>query len=192
MYTAIVLAAGQSSRMGEPKGLLPWKGKPLLAHQLEQLELSQVDRTILVLGHKPEQYRPYVSQRTQVVWNEEWELGKTSSIIKGLSALESNCQAILFVNIDQPVSQEIIDRLITSHREGRGDIHIPVFRDRRGHPVLFSSQLLLDLYCISEETQGLKELIRKYRNKIVHVHMSDSSVLYNFNTPADYEKGRRT
>ncbi|MFT9845972.1 nucleotidyltransferase family protein [Aneurinibacillus sp. REN35] len=190
MYAAILLAAGQSSRMGQPKGLLPWEGVPLLVYQIAQLEKSRIDHIILVLGHQPERYQALVSERTHVVWNEEWKQGKTRSIIKGLTALSPDCEAVLFVNIDQPVSAGSIDRLLAAYEEEEGDIYIPVAGGTRGHPVLFSSRLLPALSAITEEGLGLKGVIRDEQNKIVSVHMSDASVLYNFNTPADYEKGR--
>lgn len=191
MYTAILLAAGRSSRMGQSKGLLNWEGKPLIIHQLEQLKSSGVHRIIIVLGHQPEVYEAYIKDdQSTILWNENWEQGKSSSILTGLTAIEDTSEAIIFVNIDQPLSYRIVDQLIDSYVRSQGRIHIPVFNGRRGHPVLFSTQLLPQLRAVTEETQGLKHVIRDFQNDIILVDMEDSTILYNFNTPSDY-KGER-
>jgi molybdenum cofactor cytidylyltransferase len=192
MYTAILLAAGRSSRMGQPKGLLLWKGKPLILHQLQQIASSKIKDIIVVLGHQPEAYKPYINDKqATVLWNQNWEQGKSSSILKGLSAIKRACRAILFVNIDQPVSYCTINQLIDAHKASKAWIYIPVFNGRRGHPVLFSTHLLPALHAITEETQGLKQIIRNYAESIVHVTMDEDSILYNFNTLFDYEEGRK-
>lgn len=191
MYTAILLAAGRSSRMGQPKGLLNWEGKPLILHQLEQLKLSGVHRMIIVLGHKPEVYKAYIKDdQSTILWNENWDQGKSSSILTGLTAVEDGCEAVLFVNIDQPLSFRIVNQLIDSFEKSQGRIHIPVFKGRKGHPVLFSTQLLPQLRAVTEETQGLKHVIRDFQDDIVLVDMEDWTILYNFNRPSDY-KGER-
>lgn len=192
MYTAVLLAAGRSARMGRPKGLLHWEGKPLITYQIEQLSLSRIDHTVVVLGYGAEQYEPYIGEGAHVIKNRQWEQGKSASVIQGISALDSECGAVLLVNVDQPVPSASINQLIDSHQRLQGKIHLPVFQGRRGHPVLFSTELLPDLREISEECQGVKSVIRKYDTEIVHVPTTDPSVLYNFNTPADYEKGGQT
>lgn len=188
MYTAILLAAGRSSRMGRPKGLLQWKGKPLIRHQLEQLGLSRIDKIIVVLGYQPEIYEPFMDHKdgkVTILKNENWQQGKSSSILKGLSAIGNHCRAILFVNIDQPITFRIVNQLIASYEKTGAKIHIPVFRHRKGHPVLFSSELLEALYLVNEESQGLKCIIRAYQEEIELVNVDDPGILYNFNTPAD-------
>jgi molybdenum cofactor cytidylyltransferase len=191
MYTAILLAAGRSSRMGQPKGLLNWEGKPLILHQLEQLKSSAVHRIIIVLGHKPEVYEAYIKDdQSTILWNENWDQGKSSSILTGLTAVEDACEGVLFVNIDQPLSFRTVNQLIDSYERSEGRIHIPVFNGKKGHPVLFSTQLLPQLHAVTEETQGLKHVIRNFQDDIVLVNMEDSTILYNFNTPSDY-KGER-
>lgn len=195
MYTAILLAAGQSSRMGHPKGLLAWEGKPLILHQIEQIHRSRIDRLIIVLGYRPELYQTlfhFEDQRMTVIWNEKWEEGKSSSILAGLSAMEETSKAILFVNVDQPLSARIIDELIESHERTQAGIQIPVYGRRRGHPVLLSTRLMEALQSIKEATQGLKSVIREFHQDTVQVDIEDPSVLYNFNTPSDYQGGSST
>lgn len=190
MIAAILLAAGRSSRMGQPKGLLSWEGKPLFLHQLEQLRASCLDQIIVVLGHQPESYQPLIDplgERCTVIYNEQWSQGKSLSILKGLDALPASTEGILFVNIDQPLSATIIEPLLASFENTRFKIHIPIHQGRKGHPILVSAELLAELRSISEDTQGLKSIVRAYEKQTAYVEMEDSSILYNFNTPMDYK-----
>jgi molybdenum cofactor cytidylyltransferase len=192
MYTAILLAAGRSSRMGQLKGLLDWKGKPLIKYQLEQLFSSLLDQIILVLGYQAEEYLSVIQKDTtslMVVCNEKWEEGKSSSIRKGLHTMNRDCKAILFVNLDQPVTNKIVNQLIYSFETNSQKIHIPSCQGRRGHPVLFSSQLLGELKQVNEQTQGLRNIIRIHSNEIQLVETGDPKILYNFNSPLDYKGG---
>lgn len=181
--------------MGHPKGLLDWEGKPLILHQIEQIHRSRIGRLIIVLGYRPELYQAlfhFEDQRTDVIWNEKWEQGKSSSILAGLSAMEESSKAILFANVDQPLSARIIDELIESHERTQAGIQIPVYGQRRGHPVLISTRLMEALESIKEETEGLKGVIREFHQDIVQVKIKDTSILYNFNTPSDYQGGSST
>ncbi|RXT05763.1 NTP transferase domain-containing protein [Ammoniphilus sp. CFH 90114] len=192
MIAAIFLAAGQSSRMGQPKGLLSWRGKPLFDYQLQQLKRSSVEKIVVVLGHQPENYQSFIEStdgRCILVQNDHWHLGRTSSILKGISHIQDSVDALLFVNLDQPISPSIIAQLRTSFEKTSSMIHIPSYQGRRGHPILISSELLGALHSISEETQGLKSIVREYEKEIAYVEVEDASVLYNFNTPMDYKEG---
>ena len=192
MYTAILLAAGRSSRMGQLKGLLDWNGKPLIKYQLEQLFSSLLDQIILVLGYQVETYLSVIQKDTtslMVVCNEKWEEGKSSSIRKGLQAVHQDCKAILFINLDQPVTNKIVNHLIYSFETKSQKIHIPSYQGRRGHPILISSQLLGELKQVNEQTQGLRNIIRIHSNEIQLIETGDPKILYNFNSPLDYKRG---
>lgn len=194
MFTAILLAAGQSSRMGQPKGLMDWQGQPLIAHQARQILLSRMDQLIIVLGHQPNQYEPWIGfedSRIQRIRNENWQEGKSSSIRKGLSVIEKSCKAILFVNVDQPVTAGIIDSLLNSLEQTKALIHIPICNGKRGHPILISAQLLNALREVNEDTQGLKRVIKDHPDQVADVSIDDPSILFNFNTIQDYQ-GRNT
>ncbi len=194
MFVAILLAAGRSSRMGQPKGLLDWNSQPLIAHQVDQINRSRISQLIIVLGHQSEQYEPWIDfgdLQTKIVRNENWEEGKSSSIRNGLSVIDGHFKAILFVNVDQPVTAPIINSLLNSTEQTEALIHIPVCNGRRGHPILISSQLMAALTKLSEETQGLKSIIRDHADQVADVRIDDPSILFNFNTTQDY-LGRKT
>lgn len=188
--SAILLTAGKSTRMGSLKALLPWKGTTLLQHQLVQVNLSKVDQLIVVLGYQSTKLLPYLENGSaQLVWNEHYEMGKTESIKKGLLSLNGNSDCIIIASVDQPMSQTLIDAMINRFIETKSKIIIPVYNGKRGHPILFSTELLEELRQINEETNGLKAIVHKRKQEISELTVEDCSVLFNFNSPKDYEAG---
>jgi molybdenum cofactor cytidylyltransferase len=188
--SAILLTAGKSTRMGSLKALLPWKGTTLLQHQLAQVNLSKVDQLIVVLGYQSTKLLPYFEDvSAQLVWNEHYEMGKTESIKKGLLSLNENSDCIMIASVDQPMSQTLIDDMINHYILTKSKIIIPVYNGKRGHPILFSRELLEELRQINEETNGLKAIVHKRKHEISELAVEDRSVLLNFNSPKDYEAG---
>mgnify|MGYP001946852889 FL=1 len=185
--SALLLAAGRSSRMGRLKGLLPWQGKPLIEWQITQLRQSVIDDLIVVLGYQAEQYEPYLQAfEITTVLNTDCNRGKCSSILKGLQSVTPHTDAILIAAVDQPMRGETVNRMIRFMEQSDKGIVIPVYRGKRGHPVLFSATLREELLQINEETQGLKNVLRTQSEKIAELHIDDSYVLYNFNRPSDF------
>jgi molybdenum cofactor cytidylyltransferase len=186
--SAILLTAGKSTRMGSLKALLPWKGTTLLQHQLAQVNLSKVDQLIVVLGYQSTKLLPYLEHvSAQLVWNEHYEMGKTESIKKGLFSLNENTDCIMIASVDQPMSQTLIDAMINHYILTKSKIIIPIYNGKRGHPILFSTELLEELRQINEETSGLKAIVHKRKHEISELAVEDRSVLFNFNFPKDYE-----
>jgi molybdenum cofactor cytidylyltransferase len=115
---ALLLAAGDSDRMGMPKALLPWGGRPLLGHQLAALQKSRVEEGIVVLGREAERLRTLVRPilrpgwKTRAVVNPRPDDGKSASIRSGLAALSRPPDAILIANVDQPLDPRLVDALI--------------------------------------------------------------------------------
>lgn len=190
MIAAILLAAGQSSRMGFPKGLLEWKGMPLLPYQIQQIQRSIIDQLIVVLGDHYDVYYPLITLEgplDKMVHNEQWKEGKSTSIRKGLAHIHESAQAILFINIDQPISHIIIKKLIGSFLEHGKGIYIPVHQSKRGHPILISSEYKHELMKIKEETQGLKHILQNHSADVYPIEVDEPSILYNFNSLSDYQ-----
>lgn len=173
--------------MGRLKGLLPWQGKPLIEWQITQLRQSVIDDLIVVLGYQAEQYEPYMQAfEIKTVLNPDYDRGKCSSILMGLPVLSPYTDAILIAAVDQPVRGETVNRMIRFMEQSDKGIVIPVYRGKRGHPVLFSATLREELLQINEETQGLKNVLRIHSEEIAELHIDDSYVLYNFNRPSDF------
>lgn len=186
---AILLAAGESRRMGELKALLPWQGQSLIAHQVSALLEGGVDRVVVVLGHRHEELRPEVDGKPQLEWtlNPDYLQGKTTSIKAGIRALgnrEPEC--LLLLNVDQPRSAETVRDLLQHHRSNGPLITIPAFEGKGGHPVAFDGALLGELENIREETQGIREVVRRHQEGTLRVEMGREEVLWDLNTPEQY------
>ena len=187
---AILLAAGESRRMGELKALLPWQGQSLISHQLTALAGGGVDRVIVVLGHRYEELLPEIDGKPGVEWtlNPDYLQGKTTSIKAGLAALGNRLpMALLLLNVDQPRSAETVGSLLRLHRASGPLITIPAFAGKGGHPVVFDGALIAELEAISEATQGIREVVRRHREGTLRVEMDSGEVLWDLNTPEQYQ-----
>lgn len=187
--TGILLAAGYSSRMGGLKALLPWNGKTLIEHQLVEMKNSYLTQTIVVLGWQASLLLPYIENSyAKVMLNPRYQLGKTESIKTGLKGISKNAQCVLLINIDQPVTEQVINRLIEQYTEKNANIIIPICNGKRGHPILFSAELIGELSQIKEESKGLREIIQRREEDICELELDDPSILFNFNTVEDFNK----
>ena len=186
---AILLAAGESRRMGELKALLPWQGQTLIAHQVSALIDGGVDRVVVVLGHRHAELLPELEGKSQVEWtlNPDYLQGKTTSIKAGLRALGRRApEALLLLNVDQPRSAETVRDLLRQHRSNGPLITIPTFEGKGGHPVAFDGALLGELESIREETQGIREVVRRHQEGTLRVELGTEEVLWDLNTPEQY------
>jgi molybdenum cofactor cytidylyltransferase len=188
--SAILLAAGESSRMGTQKALLPWVATTLIAYQLAQLAaVDDVSEIIAVTGHEPDRIAEIVasSGRARAVHNDAYRTGKVSSILRGLQAVSDDMEAILLLAVDQPRPAAIIARLVAAHAEGEALLTAPVRGRRRGHPLIFSRALLPELLAISEEAQGVRAVVRRHGGDVRDVEIDDPAIHLDLNTPTDFE-----
>ena len=186
---AILLAAGESSRMGQLKALLPWRGRPMLQHQTAALLDGGADGVVAVLGHRADELRPLLEGRPGVSWtlNPDYRQGKTTSIKAGLAALDVKAvDDILLLNVDQPRSAGDIARILAAHRAGNCAVTVPEYRGKGGHPIVLSAALLPELRQISEETQGIKAIVRRRPEAVNRVALDNPEILLDLNTPEQY------
>ena len=187
---ALLLAAGESRRMGATKALLPWKGVPLLDHQITALGRAGIGTVIVVLGHHAGDLEPIIGNRPGVsaVVNSDYAQGKTTSIKAGLSALPAEFpSSVVILNVDQPREPATIQTLLRRHQESQALITIPTYKGKGGHPVIVDSSLVDDLLSIDEETQGVKALVRRYEDRTLRTEMA-ADVLWDLNTPEEYQQ----
>jgi molybdenum cofactor cytidylyltransferase len=197
---AILLAAGESERMGSPKALLPWRGRPLLAHQVRQIGRSRVAECVVVLGREPERLLPLLEAARRgaagprVVINPAPQSGKSSSVLAGLASLPERPDAIFVVAVDQPVGHRLLNAMLqAAAQEWEGGetgsscrtVVVPCHAGRRGHPPLFHGSLIAELMGITEETQGLKAVVRRRPERVLEVPWESADVLRNLNAPDD-------
>mgnify|MGYP000882403905 FL=1 len=188
---AILLAAGESSRMGRLKALLPWQGTTLIESQLRSLLSGGVERIVVVLGHDCDRLKPIVESVEGASWvlNPDYLQGKTTSLKIGVSALDDEPVAdLLLLNVDQPRTVETVRVLVARHDSSESVITIPTYRGKGGHPIMISAALLPEMAVIEEETEGLLAVVRRHADATDRFEVDDPSVLWDLNTPEQYEQ----
>ncbi len=188
---AILLAAGESRRMGQLKALLPWQGTSLLKHQVTSLRAGGVDRVVVVLGHRSDELKAELAGIEGVAWqlNPDYLQGKTTSIKAGLSTLGSDqLDALLILNVDQPRNADVIRSLLKEHQYQGSLITIPTHKGKGGHPIILSRSLLDELREIDEETYGIKAVVQRHLDATRRVEMEAPEVLWDLNTPEEYQR----
>lgn len=190
---AILLAAGESQRMGDAKALLPWGGQTLIEYQLSQLMQPPIDRVLVVLGHLAAQIRPIVDTTgAEVVINEMYERGRASSLKVGVRSLPDDTRTILVLNVDQARPHSVLQRLLEAHTSSGSMLTLPTFSGQRGHPAIIDGWLLPELRTVHERTQGLRALVERHSAIVNEVPFDSNIVLLDINTPEEYEKARNT
>ncbi|MBM4466443.1 MAG: molybdenum cofactor cytidylyltransferase [Chloroflexi bacterium] len=184
---AIVLAAGESQRFGQPKQLLPVGSKTMIQHVVDVALSSPVEQVIVVLGCRAAEIKASIADRpVQMVVNERWKSGLSSSVQAGLSAVKPQVNAALFVLADQPgVTPQVIARLVERYRQTRAPIVVPTHRGRRGNPVLFGRSLFGELMQVKGD-QGGRELIAQHSDHLEEVEVETEAILVDIDTADDY------
>jgi molybdenum cofactor cytidylyltransferase len=186
---AILLAGGESSRMGTPKPLLEWGGSTLIEYQLAQLTGPPVDRVVVVLGHAADDVLPYVlSARAHAIVNERYTEGRASSLRMAAASLPHDSLAVLVLNVDQPRPHDVISRLVDVHRHSGSLITVPTYEEKRGHPPVLDGSLLGEIRDVNEETQGLRAVVERHAEDVRELAFETSAVLLDLNRPEEYEQ----
>ncbi len=142
MIAGLILAAGESSRMGQDKALLTYRDRTFLETIISILREADVSRVAVVLGHHAEEIQRGVKlEDVEVVINPEYHRGQTSSLQAGLRALESaDLEAVVLCLVDHPlISADTVRALVASFRRSGAPVVIPTFQNQRGHPVLLAA-----------------------------------------------------
>jgi len=183
---AVVLAAGQASRFGSPKQLALWQGKPLLAHAVDAALASQAERVVVVLGANAEICQAILGERPlEIVFNERWAEGQSTSMKAGLTALPPHVGAALFPLADQPgVTPAVIDAIIATYQHTLAPIVWPEFEGQRGNPVLFDRCLFAEMNQVTGDI-GARPVLKAHQAQAERVAVSEPGILYDIDTPDD-------
>ena len=189
MICAIVLAAGSSRRMRVQKLLLPFGGKTVVTHIVDQLLESSVDEVHVVLGSHAEGISRELSGRpVSIVINDNYKSGMLSSVRTGLRRLPSQCRTVLVVLGDQPsITSGLVNRMLQSFATSEKSILVPLYKGRRGHPIMFSIIHRDDVLTHYEDV-GLRGLLHAHPDDVHELSVSTSSVLSDMDYPEDYRR----
>ena len=189
----IVLAAGESSRLGQFKPLLPWpdgSDVPLVAYQVEQLVLAGVSPVVVVVGARANEVRDaVVVAGAMVVVNSDYQSGKASSVRLGVAAAPPD-RPLLIIGVDQPRTACFLQRLVRTPLLLQ-EIRVPSHAGHRGHPPIFGTAYRAELAAVDEATAGLRSILRKHVDRIVHFETDDPQALVNINTSEELEAARQ-
>lgn len=190
MIAAIVLAAGISSRFGANKLLQPLAGKAIIRHAVEAVLASQVDVVRVVTGSESDRVKAALAgQAVTFVDNPNFSTGLSSSLILGVKSVPENCDGALVVLGDMPfVPPLLIDRLVTSFAPTTGRaICVPVYRGRRGHPVLWARRFFAEILTLEGDT-GAKQLMALHRDLVYELEVDDGAIHIDIDTTEDLKR----
>ena len=186
----MILAAGESSRMGRDKALLIYRGRTFLETIIVMLREAGIDRIAVVLGHHAEEIRQATNlAEVEVVINLEYRRGQTSSLQAGLRALgPPDLEAVILCLVDHPaVTSTTVRKLVESFRFSAAPVVIPAHQGQRGHPVIIGRALFDELLSLGPE-QGANLVVRNYRDRTSFVEVDDPGVLLDVDAPKTYRQ----
>jgi len=188
MINAIILAAGQSKRMGKPKPLLKFNDKTFLEQIISVLKVSDVDRITVVLGAEAETVKKMVDlSGIDVVINKNYQKGQLSSLLAAIKHIPKETDAILVCLVDHPfITEQIVNKITSSFKETSSPIIVPMFKGERGHPTLFSSSLFKELASAPQE-QGARYILYSNEEKVLELEICERAVTAGIDTPDDYK-----
>jgi molybdenum cofactor cytidylyltransferase len=194
MISAIVLAAGASSRMGQAKAALPigHTGETVVSRVVRTLLEGGAPHVVVVAGAHIDAVRaamPPHESRARVIEHPGWEQGQLSSLLAGLAAIDDPLlEAALVTLVDVPlVRPSTVAEVIAAWRRTRAPIARPADGERHGHPVMFDRSIFADLRAADPNT-GAKAVFAIHRDRIVNVEVKDAGAFEDIDTPADYRK----
>jgi molybdenum cofactor cytidylyltransferase len=190
---AIILAAGQSTRMGQPKTLLPWGETTIIRQICQEVCASGLHEVVVVTGENDGEARAQLAGLSlRIVQNPQPAKGEMlSSLRVGLDAIWDSCEACMVVLGDQPgIQGETITAILNAYNQGRGPIVAPSYNKRRGHPLLIDRSFWQDLKDLPKN-KAPRDLLRANEDQIYHVLVDNDSILRDIDTPEDYERARQ-
>jgi molybdenum cofactor cytidylyltransferase len=188
VIAAVVLAAGESSRMGADKALLMYRGRTFLENIISALRDAGVGRVVVVLGHHAELIQQSIDlSSVEVVINQDYRQGQTSSLQAGLRVLAANMpEGVLLCLVDHPViSTDTVQNLIRNFKSADRLVVIPQLNGMHGHPVLVGREVFDQIAALGPD-QGADTVIHLYRSQTEFVEVTDPGILIDVDDPESY------
>ena len=191
MISAIILAAGESRRMGvQNKLLLQIDSEVLIRKFVKSVSNSLVDAVLVVVGFEAEKIKAVLhDQAVKFVENPSYEEGMTTSIQSGVKASSNESTGLMICLADMPFAETSdLNLLIQAYNDYRSTesslIIVPVFQGKRGNPVLFS-EVFRDKI-LTHKGEGCREIVRQFPHYVKEVSMENDNLLRDIDTPEDY------
>jgi len=185
---AIILAAGESKRMGSPKMLLPFMGITMIENVIANVSGSKVDNIMVVLGADRDSIVKLI--RTKAVnycYNENYKDGMLSSVMCGFRNIPIDHSAVLVFQGDQPlITPKAINSVIEVYLSSGKGIVIPVYKCKRGHPILIDRKYRDEIQKLNP-AEGLRSLALKYSDDVLEVNTDIAGILRDFDTYDEYK-----
>jgi molybdenum cofactor cytidylyltransferase len=191
MISAIILAAGESKRMGRPKMLLPWSGSTVLQTVVSAFQASGVNDIHVITGAAHDQIYPLIHDRVHTIFNEKYIQGEMlSSIQAGLRAAPHETQAAFIALGDQPQIQvKTILNLLEEYKQTTAPLIVPSFNMRRGHPWLVTRGLWEEIINM-QPPHSARDFLERHAGDIHYVKLETPTILQDLDTPEDYQKSQ--
>ena len=189
---AIILAAGASKRMNTQKLLLPFQGETIIGSVIDNISQSHIENMMVVLGANSNEIQDAIGDRpVQFCHNHNYELGMLSSVLCGFNALPEDADAALVYLGDQPmISVEVTNKVIESYNDSILGIVVPVYENRRGHPLLVDLKYRIEIKKLDLE-QGLRALMHHFPQDVLEVEVNVPGILIDIDTKEDYDRATK-
>jgi molybdenum cofactor cytidylyltransferase len=190
--SAVILAAGASTRMGQAKQLLPLGGTTVLSQTIDNVRSAGLVEIVLVLGASAEVIRRQLPQSLleglKVVVNQAYRQGMASSLREGLSALDPQTGGALIILGDQPfVRPQTLHQIMAGYHRSGAQIVIPSYQGKRGNPVLLSRSVFPEVMALEGDT-GCRAIFSNHLNAILKVEVEDPGILLDIDNQHDYDR----
>ena len=191
MIVAVVLSAGESSRMGRPKALLPIDGQTFIERIVAALKQTTVGKIIVILGHNARELEAKISHLpVQILINTDYKQGQLSSLqlaVRDLQA-DADCDGMLVHLVDHPyLAPALVQEMIRRFYETKKRIIVPRYHGKRGHPVIFSNTLFGELLS-APMAEGAKAVVNAHRAATLEIDTQEEGIAVDIDTPELYQQ----
>ena len=191
MIVAVVLSAGESSRMGRPKALLPIDGQTFIERIVAALKQAKVGKIIVILGHNARELQSKISHLpVEILINTDYKLGQLSSLQLAVRYLQPDldCDGMLVHLVDHPyLAPALVEEMIRRFYETKKRIIVPKFHGKRGHPVIFSNALFDEILSAPTE-EGAKAVVNAHRAETLEIETEEDGIAVDIDTPELYQQ----
>lgn len=186
----VVLAAGESRRMGTPKQLLPFGERTILERVVDTLLTAGVGEVVVVLGHLADRVRVVLGDRpVKAVVNEAYRQGMLTSVQCGVGAVSADHDAVLFALGDQPqIESAVVNNVIRAYRAGDAGIVIPCYDGKKGHPIIINLLRYREAIINLPESVGLNTLMQDYADDVRFIDVATEDIIHDIDVPEDYTR----